>query len=224
MPLGRSAACSPPATSPLLKEAEAELEGAMEAEGAGAASEVEQRVAQYDRVVLAYGEARAAIKSVLALGQGKQAGWPQRRICCCPCGCCCGRAELVMQLLPLGPLSALAGSRRLLRRVHAQCARLAVAQGTVAAGGRKAHSRADKGTKDGTPPVNPHPAPCPHRRLASPRRRRQRAAACRARGAGSRGAGPGTGAHGAGGRPLRCTLRAGLPGTLPMSRAGRKML
>ncbi|KAL4457792.1 hypothetical protein ABPG75_012657 [Micractinium tetrahymenae] len=54
----------------VAQEAEAELEGAMEAEGAGAAAEVEPRVARYDRVVLAYGEARAAIKLVLALGQG----------------------------------------------------------------------------------------------------------------------------------------------------------
>lgn len=46
----------------------------MEAEGAGAAAEVEQRVARYDRVVLAYDEARAAIKSVLALGQGEEGG------------------------------------------------------------------------------------------------------------------------------------------------------
>ena len=40
----------------------------MDAEGAEG---VEARVALHDRAINAYGEARAAVKSVLALGQGE---------------------------------------------------------------------------------------------------------------------------------------------------------
>ncbi|EFN58517.1 hypothetical protein CHLNCDRAFT_140581 [Chlorella variabilis] len=48
-------------------ELQSELDGAMEVEGGG---EVDARVSLYDRMINAYGEARQAIKSVLALGQG----------------------------------------------------------------------------------------------------------------------------------------------------------
>jgi hypothetical protein len=50
-----------------VQELQAELDGAMQVDG----GEVEARASLYDRQVNAYGEARAAIKSALALGQGE---------------------------------------------------------------------------------------------------------------------------------------------------------
>lgn len=82
----------------------------MEAEGAGAAAEVEQRVAQYDRVVLTYDEARAAIKSVLALGQGERmcgllgsGGWPLLLLTWCLRLCRCNLGRVAGPSLQLPP-------------------------------------------------------------------------------------------------------------------------
>ncbi|KAI7837680.1 hypothetical protein COHA_008473 [Chlorella ohadii] len=50
------------------QELQAELDGAMDVDAAGAGGELDARVSLFDRCINAYGEARAAIKSVLQLG------------------------------------------------------------------------------------------------------------------------------------------------------------
>ena len=59
--------------------------------------EVDARVSLYDRTINAYGEARAAIKAALQLGQGEAAAAAgpggcmegRNRMCCLWCCCCC---------------------------------------------------------------------------------------------------------------------------------------
>ncbi len=72
-----------------VQELQAELDGAMDVDAAGAGGELDARVSLFDRCINAYGEARAAIKSALQLGASE-----------CGAGCWAGRAVVhVMQFI-----------------------------------------------------------------------------------------------------------------------------